>query len=356
MDLSDRVTIIAIGVNDYKYLKKLKGSVKDIKKIKNILIEDTKTALFKNDQLIILENPNSSKVREILTNYVSTRTAYNDILILYFSGHGASLLGYDFGLCTTDTCINQLFNITVPTSVIRFNTIVEALSLVKVEPVIIIDACYSGKAGESIDEVYQQLKVTVNKKSVSSYVLLCSCMKLETTIDDNAGGMFSNILYSICKKGILGNKDKLTIKDIFIEIKKEVEKQTVDINPQYFFSGTIGEFDFVRNVNVKHREEILTNGQKQVLNVLWNNGNPRKVTISELQKLGSTQHTTYSKLAYSPIWALITKNRSKTIILSERGVQFFKGEIKIPIKIRRNPETQEWEPAPNTEYTGCNDL
>ena len=75
-----------------------------------------------------------------------------------------------------------------------------------------------------------------------------------------------------------------------------------------------------------------------------------------MQQLGSTQNTTYKKLTYAPSWSLIEKINSRTITLSKRGKDFFKGKLEFPIKIRRNPETKEWEPAPNTKYIGCNDL
>src|SRR5258705_12278860 len=108
IDLSSRVTIIAVGINKYQddHLENLRGAHKDVEKMKKIFTRHRKTALYNSKQFIELRDPTSAEFKEKINDYVLSRSADGDILILYFSGHGVAIGRDDFGFCTQDTISN----------------------------------------------------------------------------------------------------------------------------------------------------------------------------------------------------------------------------------------------------------
>src|SRR5687767_10373145 len=102
-DELSRVTILSVGCWDYQHLRKLTGPAHDIENIRNVLIQDESLALFSPQQYKELTNPTSEVLREEINQYVYSRGAENDILLLYFSGHGAPIGSNDFAFCTVDT-------------------------------------------------------------------------------------------------------------------------------------------------------------------------------------------------------------------------------------------------------------
>ncbi len=66
---------------------------------------------------------------------------------------------------------------------------------------------------------------------------------------------------------------------------------------------------------------------------------------SELIAFGSTAYTTNKKLSYSPAWALI-KERGTKVELTQRGIDFVRGLIEIPLAIVRDELSGEWHSAP----------
>src|SRR6266487_632163 len=115
-DISSRVTVIAIGINNYKdpFLPNLKGPQKDIDKLRNALIKNNETAIYSQKQFIELKDSDAQELREKLNEYVMDRSADGDILVLYFSGHGVAIGRDDFGFCTNDTIIHPLSKIALP--------------------------------------------------------------------------------------------------------------------------------------------------------------------------------------------------------------------------------------------------
>lgn len=231
VDLSSRVTVIAIGINKYqdRNLRNLKGTYKDIEKIKNLLTKNNKTAIYDPKQFIELRDPDSNKFRQIINEYVLSRSADGDILILYFSGHGVAIGRDDFGFCTTDTIVHPNSKVVLPLSVVKFSEILQSVNTANVIPVIIIDACYSGIAGRFLEvpsiEAISTIQNRIHTVAASSYALLCSCSELEPSMDTLEGGVFSNHLVEIITDGIdKSNEDAstLTLHDVFNTLSERV--------------------------------------------------------------------------------------------------------------------------------------
>lgn len=352
---TDRVSIIAVGVGNYRYMSTLLGPPKDVEKIKKLLCDDNETALYPKGRFDPLINPESEQLRKKLVEYAKERSAPNDILIFYFSGHGVIIGNEDLGLCTVDTDIHPQFSIPIPFNLIRFSDIIETLSAVKVYPVIIIDACFSGQAGKKIILLDNLLKRKIQAETGSAYALLCSSKRIEPSIDNKEGGLFSKILVDIAN---IGNSDKnyrskreLSLKDLFPYIRERIEKDNMEIVPQLFLGDTLLDFGFVRNKGYKPMVINIVRGQVAVLKELWDNGKPRILSVDHFQKIGSTAHTTYLKLSYKPAWGLIEKVDNKRRKLSDRGIQFMEGKLKIPKSIIKQ-DNGEWVADINTQLIG----
>ena len=121
LDLISRVTILAIGVSEYQddILSRLHGPQQDLDDLRDLLVEDPKTAIFQPAQFIELRNPTTRELQEAINNYVISRSAEGDILIFYFSGHGVSIGRDDFGFCTLDTIVHPITRVTLPLSIIK---------------------------------------------------------------------------------------------------------------------------------------------------------------------------------------------------------------------------------------------
>ena len=145
-----RVTVLAVAVENYRYLKRLNGPSIDIRKMKQLLVESEDTAIYELDQFIEIQNPAAEDLRSAINFYVINRPARGDILLFYFSGHGVPIGHNDFGFCTIDTYIHPEENSVLPLSVVKFSDILSSLSILGITPVIIVDACYSGIAGRTL--------------------------------------------------------------------------------------------------------------------------------------------------------------------------------------------------------------
>jgi hypothetical protein len=238
-DLSSRVTVIAIGISKYKdsHLPKLRGPRKDIDRLKNTLTKNIKTAIYAPKQFIELIDPDGKEFRDQMNQYILDRSADGDILILYFSGHGVAIGRDDFGFCTTDTIIHPLSKVPLPLSVVKFSEILQSLNTASIIPIIIIDACYSGVAGKSLEvpsiEAISTIHDQIHTVAASSYALLCSCSELEPSIDTSSGGIFSNQLAEILVEGMdkSDNGSILTLQDVFDKLSEKVLSTGIDTVP-----------------------------------------------------------------------------------------------------------------------------
>jgi Ni,Fe-hydrogenase maturation factor len=250
MSYSDRASVIAVGVENYRYMQNLSGPSKDLEKMKNLLSTNVETALYPGNRFTQLIDPDSNRLRKIIVDYAMARSAPNDILVFYFSGHGVLIGNDDLGLCTVETQMHPEFKAAFPLNLVRFSDIVETLSAVKVDPVIIIDACFSGQAGSMIAYIYNQLKRSIQAETASTYALLCSSRKIETTPDHQEGGPFSSVLVNVAKKGKdsknFKRKEELSLIDLHNDIRTEIESLVVDIVPQLFIGDTLPDFGFIR--------------------------------------------------------------------------------------------------------------
>ncbi|MBM9576217.1 caspase family protein [Leptospira sp. 201903070] len=355
----NRVSIILVGVNAYRHIPRLTGPEQDVDNFAKILTEDTRLSIYSTTVIRKIINPSSADLRLAISDYALSRSAINDILVFYFSGHGVTIGNREFGLCTIDTNVNRETNLALPSTLVRFRDIIETLSVAKVDPVFIIDACYSGLAGENLLRTYQELKKDIQAETGSAYALLCSSTKYESTPDGRFGGPFLNQIKKTIESRNFGTKSKkkpkLMIKDLFPALRAAIESSD-DITPLLFIGDTLPDFPIAKNIYYKPNEVSIQSSHKEVLLLLWNNGNVKEISMSELSAISSSVYTTYNKLSYKPAWGLIEDVSQNIRKLSEKGIQFMNGEITIPLTIQKNYENGDWEPASGAIFVNASDL
>lgn len=364
--LISRVTIIGVGVNKYKdnYLPDLRGTQKDLEKLKNTLTKDKKTAVFSPKQFIDLRNPTSSEFRDKINDYVLGRSAEGDILILYFSGHGVAVGRDDFGFCTTDTIIHPKSKIALPLSVVKLSEVLASLNTANIIPVVIIDACYSGVAGKQLKipsfEAISTIQDKIHTVAASSYALLCSCSELDISVDTSDGGIFSNYLAEILTEGIEKDKDDpsiITLHDIFNELSERVLSINAELSPRLYIGTTLPKFPLAINPKHKLRKLTISPVYISILAALWKNGSPQTLTPDQILNLcGQGAYGNHNKLSLEP-WDLVeTVPGTKLRRLTDKGEKFMQGDFTIPKSIRKDPKTDKWVDVRKTKYVSYKDF
>ena len=365
-DLSSRVSIIAVGVSHYidQNFIDLTGPQYDLENLKWILIENSETALFDPTQYLELSDPESQDLRNAINEFIVNRPPESDILIFYFSGHGVPIGLDDFGFCTSDSIIHPETGITLPLSVVKFSELLESVTIGNIIPVVIIDACYSGIAGKqltipSIDAI-SNLEHKVHSASASCYALMCSCSANQTTIDSTIGGIFSHILFDIASEGfsvVECNKPLLTLADLFPSISKRISTLTGDITPRLYLGQTLPDFPIVRNVQFSSRRYSLSPTYIDILVALWNNGNERDLSPSEIGSICSYgAYCNHNKLSFPP-WQLVeTIPNTRRRRLTNRGRQFILGNLEVVKTVVQDPQSNDFIPAENSPFVRFHDF
>ncbi|MCX7103167.1 MAG: caspase family protein [Methylobacter sp.] len=369
IDELGRVTIIAVGCCKYQHMRRLTGPAQDIDNLRQILVEDEDLSLFSPRQYIEKIDITSNELRAVINDYVYDRGAENDILLFYFSGHGAPIGSNDFAFCTIDTKPVEGEQFILPMTAVKFTDILSTLWLKKVTPVFIIDACYSGAAGGSLkialNRLVDDLKGEIQRNYAGSYALLCSAPTDEEVLDnpDGDGGFFS---YSITKTAQMGirriNKRNpfVSIEQVYPELLHLAEQSAYSPNPTLFMGTTLPTFSIFKNIHFRPLEYRLQPHLVAVLRVLWNNGNLQTLTPGQIadQTGKKGAYGNHNKLSLAP-WKLVEDvpgSRPKQRRLSERGIEFMSGNLGVPRDVVFDQDTNDYVERPGSEFVTVRDF
>jgi len=351
-DEQGRVTIISIGCWAYQYLRRLKGPAQDIESLRNVLIADESLALFSPDRYIELLNPTSEAMRQVINDYVHSRTAENDILLLYFSGHGMPVGANDFAFCTVDAKPLDGGGFVLPMTTVKFTDVLSTLWLKKITPIIIIDSCYSGAVGGSlkvaIDQLVDDLKEEVQKKYAGSYAFLCSA-PLDKEVKDNPdgqGGFFSHAILQIAEDGIEGADKRsptIYLDQIHPPITRLAEQSGYDPYPMFFLGPTLPKLPIFKNTYYEALEYRLQPHLVAVLRVLWNNGDTQTLRPGQIADTTGIKgaYGNHNKLSFLP-WNLVETVDGRKRRLTERGIEFMRGNLAVPQDIVLDPNLNDY--------------
>lgn len=357
-----RTTVMAIGVSKYRYLMPLKGPAKDLRIVENLFLNQNEFGIYEPRQFTALLNPTVEKVRSTLTQYVRTRSARGDILILYFSGHGCIIGANNFGFCFADTVMSSFDEGGIlPLSVINFRDIVQTLSAGDIHPVFIIDACFSAATAREFDsKVTSVMHDDLHNYSAGSYGLLCSSNSVTASVDTDDGGPFTHAVATIIAEGLSANKLRywpfITLRNISQPVQERLTLAGSPLSKQYL-GPDLPEVPIARNNAYKPLAESFSPYMRRILQHIWNNGSPKEAHHEELRNsVGPGAYGNHSKLSLPP-WNLVEDGqRKRTRRLTEKGKKFMDGKAKIPDKIIKDPLLWEWVAAPDCKMISINDV
>ncbi|MFC1641665.1 caspase family protein [Myxococcota bacterium] len=358
MDSPGRVHIVASAVWEYEdcALPRLRGPAKDLEMVQQLFSRTSPVGLYPDHCIEILTNPTLEQLRSTIVKYAMARSAKGDILIFYFSGHGTVLANNEFGLCLKDTKIRPDGGGCLPLSVLSFDDIIRTITAADVHPVFIINACFSGKAGQNEqNRVIEAMHDDVHRVAASSYGLFCACYAEALAHDTPDGGAFTKALYETAVSGLGDDAHRqkrfLQLKDFSQPIQQRLTHSGFPL-PKLYLGPDLPEFHLVQNAGFQPRTETLMGYHRQTLELLWNGGNERSVTLTEiLRKLGQSAYGNHSKLSLAP-WHLVEDGKdTKHRRLTDRGRQFMLGKLRVPETIEKDANG-EWRAASQAREVG----
>lgn len=355
-----RSYVLTVGVSEYDHLEYLSGPAQDLGLVQNIFVENPSVSIY-SSRYVSLLNPTVDMFREALLNFSLARSARGDILILYFSGHGAVLGNNAFGFCLRDTACKPDGRGILPLSIISFADVVQTLSAVDVFPVFIIDACFSGTtAPQGTNTVTAVMQDSLQAHLAGAYAFLASSNADTPSLDSPFGGLFTRTLHSVVVNGLGDNAGRhlpfITLEDLENPLQERLVQDGHPLLRCHIGQG-LPRVPIARNAQFHPDTERFVPYMKRIIEYIWDSGNPREIQIQELlDNVGPGAYGNHSKLSRTP-WALLEDvSNNSTRKLSKKGIAFAKGELKIPQKIVRDAVTWDWVAAPETNWLLISEL
>lgn len=357
-ELLSIVTIIAVGCDHYEYLTTLSKVREDLNRFKQITC-DSKYSVYKESQYRELYDGTSTELREMIQNYLFERSADQDILILFFSGHGTAIGRDDFGFCMKDAILHPEDNVVLPTSVVKLSEIIGTLRIKDVSLVLIVDSCYSGMISKAAKISFANLSGEMSSSLVASsgnlFGLITSCTDLQQTKDI---GVISKALQDICEQGTASDSPYINLGQLSEDFAQIIDNHAGGDSTSRVFipSGRIYNIPIAENIQYFIPPEPVnvysfTNPYFKILLELWNDGSQIALSPSEiLVKTGSASaYGNHKKLSLSS-WDLVTDNNDGKRILTQRGIDFINGKLDIPKTIIENKVSRICKAAEGTLY------
>ena len=355
-----RTYVIAAAVSNYDHLPYLSGPAQDLEMVTEIFANNDAISLYQN-KFRALPNPTVDQFRESLLNFAWDRSARGDILVIYFSGHGAVFQNGTFGFCLRDSIARPNEGGILPLSVISFVDVVQTLSSVDIFPVFIIDACFSGTtAPQGSSVVTSTMQDTLQSHLAGSYALLASSGSDIVSFDTPFGGVFTRSLHAIMVNGLNNDEGRhlpfITLRDIEVPLQEHLTKSGHPLSRCHIGAG-LPSVPIARNPTFRPDSETFVPYMKQIVELLWNNGFPREAALKEiLNVVGPGAYANHSKLSRKP-WGLLEDGpNNSTRRLTEKGKKFAQGQERIPRRIIRDAVTWEWVADDRAEWVSISDI
>lgn len=347
-----KTNVLLVGIEKYQHLTKLNGPSADIGFLEEALTTGP-VSLFDKKRVKTHPDLTCEDFRNVIVDYAVGRSASGDVLILYFSGHGCVISGNEFGYCFTDTRLNNDHQYPLPLSVVPFSEVIRTLELYDVYPVIIIDACYSGMA-------VSVAQTELDFGASTPHAVISSSSYTSTSITEPEGGLFTMTLLDVLLTGLSEDEGALwpffTIRHLRKPLRAELSTRGLPLY-QMTISNNLPRIPIAKNVKFKPKMESFTPQYKGIIQLLWNDGNPKPLNPNDFrERLGTGATNNHSKLSLSP-WDLLIDDKSNDLrTLTSNGRKFAAGKLKIPKKIQMNHETDEWEPGPDSDLVRIEDI
>ena len=152
MSKSKKLYALIVGINDYQYVTKLGGCVNDAKRIHAYFEKVTKNSDFEfHPKLLLDADATKHNIEAAFMNHL-TQAEAGDVVVYYFSGHGAQEKGDDVwlrsdsdGALETQVCYDSRDRNGTPDLADKeLRYLIHQVALKKPHILVISDSCHSG--------------------------------------------------------------------------------------------------------------------------------------------------------------------------------------------------------------------
>jgi len=231
------VWAVVIGVNTYPSIRRLKYAVNDAMAFYNHLVEYNQVPK-ENVVLLLDEEANLTRLRSALGIYLKNKASKDDMVIIYFAGHGATERdatspdgdGLEKYLLPHDVDPKELYATAMP-----MEEISRLFSRIRSDRLVfIVDTCYSGASGGrtiSVSDIRAGIsdgfldRITGGKGKI---ILTASgANEVSAESDELQQGIFTHFLI----KGLQGQADSdgdglITVDEVYTYVSKQVPQAT----------------------------------------------------------------------------------------------------------------------------------
>ncbi len=231
------VWAVVIGVNSYPNVRRLKYAVNDAMAFSNHLVEYNQVPK-ENVVLLLDEEANLTRLRSALGVYLKNKASKEDMVIIYFAGHGATEReatspdgdGLEKYLLPYDVDPKELYATAMP-----MEEISRLFSRIRSDRLVfIVDTCYSGASGGrtiSVADIRAGIsdgfldRITGGKGKI---ILTASgANEVSAESDELQHGIFTHFLI----RGLQGQADSdgdglITVDEVYTYVSKQVPQAT----------------------------------------------------------------------------------------------------------------------------------
>ena len=177
-------------------------------------------------------------------NIVSKRANPNDVIFIYYSGHGKQDIAGHLYLAAADTCVDTLETSSISLAVLK--NILDLCSSRRI--IIILDCCFGGAAGTAFVRGSADDQLKMFSRAQGTYLLTAST-RIQTAQEKEGdkNAVFTKHLIAGIKSGEAdtdGN-GKVTMDEVFSYVYKHVTLEAPQ-EPERYFLGARGELVFAK--------------------------------------------------------------------------------------------------------------
>ena len=228
---------LLIGVSEYKYgLNPLPGAIEDVEAMQRVL-QHPKMGSFTPDDITVLKNPQRQVMEEAIEMLFSS-CQKDDLLLLYFSGHGIKDDRGRLFLTTPVTRKNSKGKL-IKTTTVAASLIHEVMETCRSKrQVIILDSCFSGAFAEGMrakDDGIVDIKTQLGGEGRA---ILTSSTALEYSFEQEGSDLSIYTRYIV--EGIetgaadADNNGVISVDELHDYAKKKVHSAAPAMNPGIF--------------------------------------------------------------------------------------------------------------------------
>ncbi|WP_244329363.1 GUN4 domain-containing protein [Tolypothrix sp. PCC 7910] len=231
---------LLIGASEYESpnINNLSGVVKDIEAMQRVL-QHSEIGGF--DEVKFLPNPDSDTMRSEIEQLFMEKCQKEDVVLLYFSGHGYRHEDGSLFFVSRNTQINPQGSVRIGTAVdakfIHQNYMNRSKSK---RQVLILDCCFSGAFAEGMSaKEISNLSITneiVEQLGGEGRAVLTSSTATQKSFEDSGGGVYTRYLIEGIETGAADNDNDgfVTVAELHEYAKRKVLEAKPAMKPEIF--------------------------------------------------------------------------------------------------------------------------